>query len=66
MKVKLVLEIDFDPWFSDGEMPKNKEEWAEFFYNYYMPDTQCIGIDDDSQKMISLNFNEIKELEILE
>ena len=66
MKAKITIEIDFDSWFSDGKIPKTKESWAEFFYNFYMPDSQVIGIDEGEgeQEMICLNTNEIIELEI--
>lgn len=44
MKAKLIIELEFDPWFNE---PKTEQEWADYFNKYLMPESSVIGEDDE-------------------
>jgi hypothetical protein len=61
MKVSLKVNIEFESWFENKREPKTKEQWADFFKNYLMPESSIIGVDDgEYQDMIAMSNYDIK------
>jgi hypothetical protein len=56
MKVTLKIELEFESWFEEEREPKSKEEWAEFFNEYLMPEGFILGVDDgEFQDMVAMS-----------
>lgn len=55
MKAIIKFEIEFESWFDDDREPKTKEEWADFFMEYFATDSGIIGEErGDYQDMVEI------------
>lgn len=64
MKAKIEIEIVFESWFEDGQQPKNKEEWTDFFQQHFIPEGAVIG--DDPDRLINIDEVSLKVKKISE
>ena len=64
MKATLEITVNFESWFDDDREPKTKEEWAEFFSQYFITENGVIGLDGEYQDLVLLEGFSVECLDI--
>jgi hypothetical protein len=68
---EISLQLTCEDWFDKEVRPKTKEQWAEFFSQFLMPEMQVIGVEEEIEpsdeegvisysKMIAIDSWQIK------
>ena len=61
MEATLTIKLKFESWFDNDRIPKNNDEWKEFFYEHFIPQSSILGFSgDEYDDMIDISEYELE------